>query len=81
MWMHADFHATQAFELSIVETNRPGDLLADDEGWLLTDVEDVWASNARAVTIVRIGITTESTPSRWLLGTPAGDRFLGLAYP
>ena len=35
--MHADFHATQALELSIVETNRPGDLLADDEGWLLTD--------------------------------------------
>jgi hypothetical protein len=37
MWMHADFHATQAFELSIVETNRPGNLLADDEGRLLTD--------------------------------------------
>ena len=34
MWMHADFHATQALELSIVETNRPSDLLADDEGWL-----------------------------------------------
>ena len=37
MWMHADFHATEALELRIVETNRPSHLLADDKSRLLTE--------------------------------------------
>ena len=37
MWVHADCDATQPLELGIVETNRPSELLADDEGRLLTD--------------------------------------------
>ena len=62
MWMHADFHATQPLELSIVETNRPSDLLADDEGWLLTDYRRRLGEQRENSDDRTIGITTDSTP-------------------